>query len=449
MNSEQNDLEKLLKDNLSDKTAGVPAIVWEKIAAEIYPKKKRRGFFWLFFGGIGLLTGIATACIVFCGERSSAQQIINHKAIALHPVKPAKAVAEQPTAQEHPAPSTSDHRSYRSSEKAAVHNDFVKQPAGTQHWLAAAGISERHPNPGETRVAQRTEPVTNEPSPEEQPAAIPEIVPADVATDPEASAAEPAQPDTLASAAPDTIPAVVTVTESVTTTPPDKPHAADKKWSVGIYGGQSLYDMAVFKDYFTSGQLSNRTFKSGGFEAGLQFGYAITSRISVYGGVAFNRKTSSFRYDLAITESDYFNVVLPGELLPLEQISYNGADNCFLAENVTASYQIDSWLLSLGGTFDLVKWKKFSVGIDLRISANLYSGLKMQELTVIRIDDYAAERFNYVKPGAGLRIDYRLSPWISVGTAPLYNLQLNRDNRSFYAGNLREIVVPLQLKFYF
>lgn len=218
---------------------------------------------------------------------------------------------------------------------------------------------------------------------------------------------------------------------------------------LSLYGGASLYDMAVFKDYFVSGQLSNRPFRSSGFELGTGFAFNVTSRLNVYAQVSFNRKETSFDYALAITESDYFHHLVHGELLPIGNIIDNGVGNCFLAEGVKASYRTDSWLVSLGAAYKIIQWKKLDLGADVRFSVNASSGLQLNELTVIQVAPYGKEHFNFYKVGAGLSINYRISERFVAGITPMFHWQLTGDNQSFYKGVGKELVLPVRLGFCF
>ena len=451
MNSEQNDLDKLLKDNLSDKTAGVPDFVWDRIEEELFPKKKRRGFFWLFFGLGLLLLGIFTACIVFTHTTPDAGTLsASKRSISPTAETPNRLRKEQPApAQTVKNPAGSQTIASETALLSAAANNKTKATPNTRKTPSspASLLTRKDPGAPTARGQQAGKGETASPltlrDKALQAAAIPVNTEPDLKQEP--LAATPTPVDTLAAIIPDSI--KVADSNPADSLPPPQPKV--KRFSVGIHGGASLYDMAVFKEYFTSGQLSNRSFTSGGFEAGADFSYRFTDRLSVYGGAAFNRKTTSFNYNLAITEAQYFNTLLSGERIDLAGIVDDGNGNCFLAEHVSASYRVDSWLLSIGATYELLTWNRFTLGADLRFSMNLQSALEVRELTVISVPDYEIELFNYFKPGAGLALDYRVNDYLTVGTAPMFSLQLSRDQQSFYAGTVKEVILPLRVRFWF
>ncbi len=482
-NSEHNDLEKLLKDNLSDKTASVPDFVWDNIEEELFPKKKRRGFFWLFFAGIGLLLGIGTIYFV-AGDKSERQENQHLAKISEGKGQPQK-ITWKPESKNN---FTSD-KGNQASQGKTDENQMLKADGsalqtiekgnGTQ--FKANGKTNGSINSGSkafgkfangskgktTQIKDQASKISASISGNisaenndqgENASASSDKTPESAHTENEVIAnGEPVKsgdpksndPDsTLAQTNPDTTQSEASVPNEI-----DQPDTAKaeriRKFAVSINGGASLYDMAVFKDYFTSGQLSNRTFASSGFEIGAGFSYQLTPKLGIYTNIAFNRKSTEFNYDLAITESDYFHHLLLGELLPIENIIDNGIGNCFLAKDVKAAYQVDSWMLSLGTTYQILQWKKFTLGADVRFSANLNSSLALNELTVLKIQPYEAERFNYFKTGAGLNLDYRFSNRFSIGIAPMFHLQFNPDKQSFYKGNVKELLLPMRFRFYF
>ena len=216
-------------------------------------------------------------------------------------------------------------------------------------------------------------------------------------------------------------------------------------FSLGIYGGPSLYNTATFKDYFSSGQLSNRTFASSGFELGLQARFKIGNRFRIYAGLAFNQKQTQFNYNLAITEADYFTYLVNGEKVPLANIRDDGTNSCFLAKDVLVRYQIQSTLLSLGTQFEFLKMGRFSAAADLRLSCNIYSSLKLKETKVLDIQKPDSESFSYFQPGAGLLLNYEINSWISVGLSPFFGKQFYLKQSS--SVKMDELVIPVTISF--
>lgn len=455
-NSEQNDLEKLLKDNLSGKTAGVPDFVWDRIEKEIYPEKKKRRFLWWFFmGGILLLTGV-----FFLGQMQKSESrsgANNPKTLAPNSkagqlkTQYVKRSAKYENKLLNPGKSNSVVQEAHHLERSLVSN-------GKATNIKNSGPVGKGSRPSGTKTSGAKSRGTKHPENQEK------LVPANENNGSSANGPTPKKPeiaDSLKNQAENGIaeekskPADdSTVTENDLPVNSENPGAKQprttiKRFMISLYSGTTMYDLAVFKDYFTSGQLSNRSFQSSGFEIGAGFSYKITPKLGVYTSAAFNRKNTSFNYNLAISEQQYFNQVLAGELLPIESIIDNGVGNCFLAEDVKADYKIDSWLFSVGTTFEAFQWKKLSVAADLRFSANLNSALTINDLTVLQIQPYGKERFNYLKTGIGMNISYLLKERFSIGIAPMYHLQFNTDKQSFYKGSGKELVLPVRLGFCF
>lgn len=456
-NRKQHDLEELLKNNLTDKTAIVPEFVWDKIEEELFPKKKRRGFFWLFFFGGLLMAGIfaarffsakndrdrniaiseyddipkfKTAVKSSTDAQQERESMENNETIP----KNGKAVSgdeSENSQQENEAKNLMTESSNLSNDFHVGNQKKLKKSVVFQRKTILEKNSDQTLQGDEIQVKEKElsilENMGHSKSWIQRDSGEITILPfRGILFQVERNS------DSLAKG----------WTQQIN-------EPKDKKLAIAMYGGTSMYEMAVFKEYFTSGQLSKRTFKSSGFEVGAGLNYKLGNKFGIYSNIAFNRKITSFNYNLAITESDYFDHVLNGELLPIETIIDNGIGNCFLVENVAAQYKIDSWLISLGTTYELLKWRKLSVGLDLRFSANLNSTMDLEKLTVLKIQDYSNEKFNYLKIGGGLAIDYRFSDRFSAGIAPVYHFQLNPDKQSFYAGRTKELVVPVVFKVYF
>ncbi len=471
-NSEQHDLEKLLKDNLSDKTANVPDFVWDNIEEELFPKKKRRGFFWLFFIGIGLITGLSAAYL-FTGNSSEKNGQLSKNKLAIENDKSSapvhKRVCTEDYSREKSISKNASEQSIQTAGNRPATSFMGKGRNSVSGVSAASSSSDKKTHENRTSIGKNNlnplpDPIDNAGNT----SSAGNLTDNGETNDNKTELTENNQPDKKESLETETNTetekesetdepetAVATDTLKNTSAAPDavKPdeESGEKptRFAVSVYGGTSMYDMAVFKDYFTSGQLSNRPFKSGGVEIGAGFSYKIKPKLGVYSNISFNRKNTSFNYNLAITQADYFQHYSVGELIPLGNIEDDGANSCFLAKNVSAEYQINSWLFSLGTTYQLLQWKKITLGADLRFSGNLNSKLQMNELTVIQIQPYENERFNYFKLGGGLLLDYRIRRNLSIGIAPMYHWQFNSDKQSFYKGKLTELVLPLSFTFHF
>ncbi len=472
-NSEENQLDQVLKDKLSEGATQVPDFVWDRIEEELFPKKKRRGFFWWFFGGLCLLIVTLLFGIAYSGEKVDSQQAslpqntVSNKNTAvpkdeivqqngdkptLYPTKtkgcsryreyatkPGKSsdsrnsgaahsirTSSQPFKKSHLKTQSESHTSFAKRSKrldSEKENNGFTGFAGEYKSLPPHSISPNEPQaeqtpPGEKHDQEKTE---NEPKTTIETSVKKEINYAEVIA--LIKRDFPEIPDELA----------------------EKPRASF--FSLGVYGGPSLYHTAVFKDYFTSGQLSKRTFASSGFELGLQARFKVGERFRIYAGLAFNQKQTRFNYNVAITQTDYFTYVINNEKVPLENIHDDGTNSCFLAKDVAARYQIQTVLISLGTSFEFLRIGRFSAAADLRLSGNVFASLKLKEMQTLDIAQPQSEKFSYLQPGAGLLLNFRLNQRISLGLAPFFGKQFYL--KESFSRKMEELVVPLSASFTF
>lgn len=476
-NNEHKKLDRVLKDQLSEGSAHVPDFVWDRIEEELFPKKKRRGFFWWFFGAFCFLIMAVLLGISLSGEKAHSQNIsLSHNSVSktattsvpedknpiwnkqqqettpnFHKTKSVSSVKADKHITKRTKSSNSRPDSYRDTnfnQKTSKSLSKKHSKSQTSTSISSGDLSSKKTKidslPASIKLQQKHLNKLNIPI-----------------TDP-----NPITQSTLEKHADKAISEVETKTDSsvkkdlsyeeiLELIKKDFPESPDELketnsnsiFSLGIYGGPSLYNSAVFKDYFTSGQLSNRTFASSGFELGLQARFKISNRFQVYAGFAFNQKQTQFNYSLAITEADYFTYVANGEKVPFENIQDDGANNCFLAKDVHVRYQTQSVLLSLGTSFEFLKIGKFSAAVDLRLSCNVYSSLQLKEIRVLDIQEPNSEKFSYFQPGAGLSLNYQLNRRISLGLSPLFSKQFYI--KESYSRKLSELVIPVTVSFQF
>lgn len=490
-NSEHNDLDKLLKDNLSDKGASVPGAVWDNIEAELFPKKKRRGFFWLFFFGALLTGGLATAGFFLFNRPADSSDVTTasstktnlhdhrHKPTATGtpanaPSSPVEAQQDLACRQTGPValsvasgePATNPGVSGQSSGTASLamgessrrngtgngsdrsfdgKGDKTKQRVRVVAPKGTSGDSAGEPTSAQSNGEGTKNPVSNSDTDSAIDPADANLLASVTANEPELG--QPGNVDSLATMR------IMPVGNGladflVPRKAPEKPATA---CGFIVYGGPSFFEMALFKDYFVSGDLSNRSFAASGMEAGIG-AYLRKNRFGWYLNLGYNRKQASFQYDVAITEDDYFDYIGedmpmpdPAATIPFENISDNGANSCFLAEDFTASYTITSWQFSLGGTMEFLRWRKFSLGGDLRFGLNLGSKLELKEWTTFSTPDYEKERFSAFRPAGGLWIWCQLSRRFAIGLTPMYSWQFQRKS-SFTAGTTKELILPLAIR---
>jgi len=444
---ESNDIEKLLKDNLSDKTAVVPEFVWDRIEREIYPRKKGRSIFWFLIPGILLLTGATFGFFAMHDEhrKNAGSAVVNH---------PSKEVAEtinegtQDVDREFQRKADANLSRTKQQSQSDVRIKSTAFQGSTADFrekqqersigvkaLPALGNGNILAQPGKRINTDNAVPPLENMHQAESDGFVPQ----------EDTASFRIAQLSLLGVSPFVFPAE-RIEHAVNAVP--ELQKRDTRFTLSIYGGSSMYDVAVIKPYFTSGQLSNRTFTSTGYEAGAGFAYKAGKRLEIYAGVAFNEKRTSFNYNLAITESDFFERYVHGEMIPLKNINDDGVNSCFLAKDVAADYGITSWLLSIGGTYRIFTQKKFTASLDLRFSTNVKNSLEIKNFTVLELPEYAPEHFNRMKLGGGLRISYQFHRHFSAGLAPMYAIQLD-GKESFFAGRMQELIIPVTFSYHF
>lgn len=463
-NSENKMLDQLLKDRLAEGSANVPNFVWDNIEEELFPEKKRRGFFWWFFGGV---------CLMFLGviawffnenaahlknvehhKNQSAQHQSFHqktsdpkigiyrKSVVPKKSKPGSKTLIKSYQNNLPGKKPVSMGSVNSFSKdvssASVHKTSSKSKTdrSSKALNANSGKNDHYSSGQNTFETNKTISSSSQPSANkttDQPEAVketektPEITEAKTETDSVGFAQ---------------------ILEMLQKKYPFKDVPKElSKFSIGIYGGPSFYDIAVFKDYFISGQLSHRTFTSSGFETGFNARFNLGNRFTIYSGLAFNQKQTQFNYNLAITQTDYFTNVVNGNKIPLANIVDNGVNSCFLAKGVMAKYTVSSTLFSLGTTYQFWKSGRFSAAADLRFSFNTQSAMKLSEMTVLDIQQPESERFSYFQPGLGVLLNVQLNNRFSVGLAPVFSKQFYL--KESFTKKVNELVVPVTMSFRF
>lgn len=487
-NSEQKKLEQILKDNLSEGTAQVPDFVWDRIEEELFPEKKRRGFFWWFFGGLCILLIGGLIALAVCGQGAHSQHntlpnstFSSNNGLQRKHVK--SLTTKRKSTKTTAALISADKNETR--RKGPFHTNFFP-PKGNSSVPAYKQLTGTKNNPRSqvstaNRLSQRqsSKLALRKSSKSKQSLSLASASETfDQTNDGAAnkggrlsadSKVENGNPSINQN---DSITPSTSFTSAVPTKKSDIHSSHELSYeeilalvkrdfaenplelqenkhrtffSLGIYGGPSLYNTATFKDYFTSGQLSKRTFASSGFELGLQARFKVGNRFKIYAGFAFNQKQTQFRYNVAITEADYFTYIENGEKVPLENIHDDGMNSCFLAAGVTAKYKIQTTSISIGTSFEFLRIGKFSAAADLRLSGNLHSSLKLQEMLVLEIAQPPSETFSYLQPGVGLLLNFHLNQRISFGLAPFFSKQFYL--KQSFSHKMDELVIPITCSF--
>ncbi len=228
-----------------------------------------------------------------------------------------------------------------------------------------------------------------------------------------------------------------------TTAPTEEPKPS--KFGLLAYGGYMAFDQAVFKSYFTSGNLSQVAFPSSGFEIGLGGYYRFKNRFEFSLAASYGQRHTSFNYNLMISESDFFDLYENDTEIPLENLDDPNSCNCFLAEDASLDYSVSTLALNFTGSFDLIKKSKFSFGPLVGIG--LVANTKFTNIgsTVIGFSPELNERFTGSILKFGLNFHYQITPKLQVGTVPSFNFQF-ANKSTIYVRNSRLLLLPLQFK---
>ncbi|AEA43788.1 outer membrane beta-barrel protein [Fluviicola taffensis] len=472
--NENKRLDQLLKDQLSEGTTPVPDFVWDKIEEELFPKKKRRGFFWWFFSGLCILIMGGLFGIAFSGQKAHSQNTVLSKNSASESLNTSVLSTKYPIRNMkfttiNPAKTKGCSQYREHATETTKHSDFGPNPVRKKHdtnthQKTSKSFSKKHSKSKMTLSISSKDLLSKKTDP--RPSSIKQnqkdlnnlnvpITDQNTTTHstPENQEVEAKTESTLKSDS--IINKSLSYSEILALIKRDSPENPNELkeekrnsfFSLGIYGGPSLYSTATFKDYFSSGQLSNRTFASSGFELGLQARFKIGNRFRVYAGLAFNQKQTQFTYNLAITEADYFTYIANGKKIPLANIQDEGPNLCFLAKDVLVRYNIQSAFISLGTQFEVLKIGRFSAAADLRFSCNIYSSLTLKETKVLDIQQPNSENFSYFQPGAGLSLNYQLNQRISLGLSPFFSKQFYL--KESFSRKMDELVIPVTVSFQF
>ncbi|MFT5819662.1 MAG: hypothetical protein ACI8ZM_000887 [Crocinitomix sp.] len=214
------------------------------------------------------------------------------------------------------------------------------------------------------------------------------------------------------------------------------------------YGGYMAFDQAVFKPYFTSGVLSQVSFPSVGSEFGLGAYYRFNNRFEFSLIGSYAQQQTSFNYDLMISESDFFNLYENDVEIPLENLDDPTSCNCFLAQDASLDYSIQTLAISLNASYDLIKKPRYSFGPLVGFGTVANTKFTNNSSTIIGFSPELKERFTSSILRMGLNFHYQITPKMQVGLAPSFNLQFAKKS-SIYAKNSQLFLVPIQLKWAF
>jgi hypothetical protein len=229
---------------------------------------------------------------------------------------------------------------------------------------------------------------------------------------------------------------------------PEETMKKAKLFNAYIYGGPSWFNMAVFKPYFISGDLSSRSFQSSGYD----FGIGLEKKFNRFGIAlegAYDFKQSQFEYDLMISEEDYFELYENNEFIPLEQLDDPSSCDCFLAEDAALNYSISTLSGSIGLTYVILKRSKWQLTSAFHFGTDFSTRFRQNSQAVISFPDNLNEQFNSLRLQSRIGLNYQLTPYLSMGIMPEYLFIRPSKNHGIYAKSIHRLTLPLRLSFHF
>ena len=212
-----------------------------------------------------------------------------------------------------------------------------------------------------------------------------------------------------------------------------------------IYGGPSLYNVAVFKPYFVSGILSNRSFRSNGWDFSFGFSKSMGRHFEFNTLISYNRKTTMFSYDLLVGEEQYMQLNTD-ELVSLEQLDQENSCNCFLAKDASLSYSLSSVFIMPGISYRPFLWNKVQLMTTVRFGTNIYTQFKNKEQSNIEFPSHSAEYFSTYGIRLGGALGYKIGDRVWINVYPEYSIFF-KGNSDVYSTNIKELILPVGIRF--
>lgn len=472
------DIEELLKTHLRDEKEVPPVGLFEAIDAQIIGEKKRKKrFFWWFWFGFGSCSVIALLLIgrIFLNTHQLEVQLSkeyfrsNHivvSSISAIPRQNSNAnktdASTQRTARDSSHGTNEQNILQLSNSKINSNtgdqsgraNTSIKQGPKKQNKNSGTSADMHAPQSTKTDVKSKTdlnkqktelkdnEWITGDYAKSEEPLASDSLISKN-------------NSDTLVLAeavdssfiANQIEPCNDSIIDSIKQIPP-RVEQKESKYGLLIYGGPTLFDIAVFKPYFSSGALSKTSFTSSGYEIGFGFYRQIKQRFVLQVFANYSALKSQFTYDLMISEEDFFYLYESGTPIPLENLDNPESCNCFLAEDAALSYKISNFSFNLGSSYQIIQRPKFILGPALAFTGVLSTKFINKASNTVSFPINLSEKFMSYRLEFGLGFYYKFTDHLQLGFTPSYGIQFNTKS-SVYAKNLNRILLPLSLKFAF
>lgn len=472
------DIENLLKENLLNKRKNPPIGLFQEIDARLLRKKRRRRLFWILFW-LGLGTGIYFAGVYFStmfntdcdcstAQKSwrSSEKMVGKPSDSIEPVSQditnstgvyagnkalqnnvnlvdvvQKEINYIPYLENETLRKSDPHESGEQHIEVAQLNDLALfELGGSNKVLVQIELEQKSvevkSSEGDNQSKNKPESTMN--ATEQMKDSVSQT----------ASILEPSS-KSLSTNTSEQNTSEKEVLPQVQTTIISETKDQDRKYGLIAYGGPSFFDISVFKPYLSSGSLSNRPFKSSGYELGIGSFKRINERWKLNLSVAYNHKRSQFLYDLLVSEEDYFNYYNNDVLISVEQLDQEENCNCFVANDVQMEYEVHTVNLSFGVSYQIAEFNKFNVHGNFNLSTNVFTQFKKNSSSTVNFPSIKTEKFNGLGLKPGFTIDYALTKNTRLTLSPNYTYLFTRNKSSFYARPLQEITVYLGVSLLF
>lgn len=223
------------------------------------------------------------------------------------------------------------------------------------------------------------------------------------------------------------------------------PEKNKPRFAFFVHGGATMYDMAVFKPYFTSGVLSNRSFKSIGWEITVGGAKRLGDHFDLQFSLNYNQKNTQFSYDLLVGEEEYMNLQIENQPIALEQLDQENSCNCFLAKGASLEYGVSTVSLMTGIDYRPFLWEKIRLSTSLHFGTNALTSFKNMKQQVVEFPSQKREFFSTFSMRLGCTVGYSIRENLSINLYPGYTISL-AGRSDLYARNIRELALPIGVR---
>lgn len=457
MDNEVFDIEELLKTHLSDGQQHSNEDLFPKIEEKLLKRKRKRRFLWIFFW-LGLGAGLMAAGIFLWGAEKTCEceegstsdlkrselvsekkndpkmsgqndakiNLANRKSMLLMDKESSEKNDEPGMVHMRSAELNEGRGKVRSGESRTVKSKVESSVDATPDVLAFA--DETDIGGGDSKVQEISE-STNE-------------------NEPVSNDSVPNPKKTMEDSTTADLPSM-TVEEQDFVILLDSINPESKtRFALFVHGGPTMYDMTVFKPYFTSGVLSNRSFRSSGWDLTLGASKPLGDHLDVQFSLNYNQKNTRFSYDLLVGEEEYMNLQIENQAIALEQLDQENSCNCFLAKDASLEYGVSTVSLMTGIDYRPFLWEKVRLSTSFQFGTNALTNFKSGKQQVVEFPSNTRELFSIFSMRFGLTLGYNIRKNLSVNLYPGYTISL-AGRSDLYARNIRELIIPIGLRMEF